>query len=102
MDSTHLLSGGRDSRGPRFRPKNNFNKTNIDIDHNLGTQLGARATDGTAAVGARTMGPMTIVHMVHPSWHQGFLRDFQTIADGGEGNAEGVGGRLCPCRRRAR
>jgi hypothetical protein len=91
MDSTYLLSGGCDSRGPRSRSKNNYySKTTNDIDQNLGTQLGTRATDGTAAVGARTMAPMTIVHMVHPTWHQAFLRDFQTMADGGEGNAEGA------------
>jgi hypothetical protein len=94
MDSTYVLSGARDPRVPRSRlpcsrPKINFKNTNIDIDHTLGTQLGARATDGTAAVGARTMGQLTIVHIVYPSYHQGFPRELQTIADGGDGLAEG-------------
>jgi hypothetical protein len=89
MDSNHGFSGGRDSRGSRFRLKSDNDSKTLDNEMTQSAELGSRATNGKAAVGARTTIPMTIVNMVLPSMHQAFLREFQMLADGGEGTAEG-------------
>jgi hypothetical protein len=61
MDSP-ALSGAHNSRGSRSRPtyKNKNDDTGIGA---FETDFNARATNGMAAVGARTMSGMTIVKM---------------------------------------
>jgi hypothetical protein len=82
-----VLSGvhrGRRSSSYHGVIKNGDTETSAELG------IGARATNGKAAVGAQTLHGMTIVDMANPAHNQTFLRGLQTHADSTIGLAEGI------------